>query len=111
MFGPRRAVVGPLHLRVGLVGAARGGQGCVAIAELDRHRHPDRAAQAADRMLAKIRMLVAPRRHLRMCQLHQQGASATQQQDVLAVDPPRDRVLFEKTWPQAARASSELTWS
>jgi hypothetical protein len=44
-----------------------------------------------------------------MRQLHQERAPTTQQKDVLAVDPPRDRALVEQPRSQAAAlAISEL---
>jgi hypothetical protein len=79
----------------------RAGQRGVAIAENDRHRHPDRASQTANGVGAEVRVLVHSRRHLGMRQLHQQRSPSSKQKDVLAVDPQRDRVLFEKPGPQA----------
>jgi hypothetical protein len=54
-------------------------------------------------------MLVDAGRDHGMRQLHQQRTPASQQEDVLAVDPPRDRVLVEEARSQAAAlAISEL---
>jgi hypothetical protein len=38
-------------------------------------------------------MIVDPGRHLGVRQLHQQRASTTQQEDVLAADTPGDRIV------------------
>ena len=76
-------------------GASRGQRG-VAIAEDDRHDHPDGPAQPLDRMCSEIRVLVDTGRDFRMRELHQQRAAAPEQQDVLAVHPACDRVIRVK---------------
>jgi hypothetical protein len=95
-LGVERPVVAPLDPRVDLVDAAGRRKRSLAIAEHDRHRHEDRPAQPAQRMRAKVRVLVHPRRHFRMRHLHEQRPPASKEQNVLAVDPPGDRILAVK---------------
>ena len=52
-------------------------------------------------MCAEVRVVVDAGGNLGMRQLHQQRASTSQQEDVLAVYAPRDRMLLEQPGPQA----------
>lgn len=44
-------------------------------------------------------MLVDAGRDLWMRKLHEQGTASSQEEDILAVNPPRDRALIEQAGP------------
>ena len=91
--GVEGAIVFAPDATVHLVDSAGGRQGSLPLAEDDRHRHQHCAAQTPDGMGAEIRMFVDARGDLGMRKLHQQGAAATQQENVLAVHPPGYRTF------------------
>jgi hypothetical protein len=76
-----------------MIDSAGGGQRGLSLAEYDGHRHQHCAAKTPDGMSAEVRMIVDPRRHLGVRQLHQQRAPTTQQEDVLAADAPGYRIV------------------
>ena len=87
------AIVLATDVTMHLVDRAGGGQGGLALAEDDCHRHQHGAAKASNRIGAEIRVLVDARGDLGVRQLHQQRAAATKQEDVLAVDSPGYRTF------------------
>src|SRR6266850_816439 len=106
--GIERAIVRTADVRMYLIDRARSAQRSLAVAENYSHRHPDRAAEAADGVRAKVRMLIHTGGDFGMRDLHEQRATASEQEDVLAVYAPGDRVLREQAGPHHAIL---LTWA
>ncbi len=103
-----RVIVVPPNARVSLIDRSGGGQRGLSLTENDRHRHQHGAAETPDGMSAEVRMIVDPRRHLGVRQLHQQRTPTTQQEDVLAADAPGYRIVSVKAGQVVALSISAL---
>ena len=91
-----RLACDPVDPAVHVPDARRGLLGPLGAAEHDLGREVERPVEAAPRVLAVVRVLGHAGCHQRMCDLKHQRSAASQEQDALPVDSPRERAGAEQ---------------